>query len=535
MKRKVLLGLCAIALILGWSGCGKPAPAPETPPPAPPQVQEEPSAPAAPAEPESAAPAKAEGKTVTIYRDTWGVPHIYADTDEAAAYGLGYAQAEDRLADIYANVRIACGTAAKYFGKDAAEGDQAMQLLRNADMCKEYWDSAPPELKGLGDNFMAGVQAYVAEHPAPAPDWVIDLEGWQCAAIGRAMILRWPIGNVFGDLEHREKKAGASNEWAVSPKRSADGCGILLSDPHLSWEGMSVFHEARVHGAKLHMSGFFLVGSPLMAFGHTEHIGWAPTTGGPDTGDVFSVKVDLSNMLSPKYEYEGEWRAAKPRMLNIEVKGEKPITRPTADTHLGPVIDLDEKAGIAYVGASPYFTEMGAFEQSYRMCVAKNCAEFYEAAGMLQLMDQNLMFADRDGNIQYVRNGRTPIRPAGYDWNAPVPATEASMWKGMHPIADLVQIANPEQGYMQNCNISPANMMKGSSMTPEKYPDYIYNVGWDNQNRRSQRLVALLDGDDTVTKEEAMEYALNVYDILAKPWQSALKAATESAGWARMK
>lgn len=533
MRSKVALGVCVGLVVFGWSGCGKPAS-----PPSPQTSSGEAAAPAStpqPAAPETPAASARSGSTVTIYRDTWGVPHIYADTDEAAAYGLGYAQAEDRLADLYANVRIACGSAAKYFGKDAKVGDQAMQLVDNAGVCQRYWKDAPAELKGLAESFIAGVEAYIADNPAPAPEWAIELEGWQCAAIGRAMILRWPIGNVFGDLEKKKKRTGASNEWAVSPKRSADGCAILLTDPHVSWEGLSVFYEARVHGAALHMNGYFIVGSPLLAFGHTEHVGWAPTTGGPDTGDVYEIKIDLSNMASPKYELNGEWHDAQIRMLNVEVKGEAPVQQPTTDTELGPVMDLDAENGIAYVAASPYFKETGVFEQSYKMCLAKNGDEFYQIAGMLQLMDQNLMFADRDGNIQYVRNGRTPIRPDGFDWNAPVPASEASMWKGIHPIADLVQIKNPEQGYMQNCNISPANMMKGSSMTPEKYPDYIYNVTWDTQNRRSERITALLDADNSVTKDEAMEYALNVHDVLAKPWQTALKSATDKAGWTRMK
>ena len=35
------------------------------------------------------------GKTV-VYRNTWGVPHIYAPTAEAGMYAIGWAQAEDR-------------------------------------------------------------------------------------------------------------------------------------------------------------------------------------------------------------------------------------------------------------------------------------------------------------------------------------------------------------------------------------------------------------------------------------------------------
>jgi acyl-homoserine-lactone acylase len=36
-------------------------------------------------------------RSVTIRRDTWGVPHVYAKTDAGAAYGLMYAQAEDNF------------------------------------------------------------------------------------------------------------------------------------------------------------------------------------------------------------------------------------------------------------------------------------------------------------------------------------------------------------------------------------------------------------------------------------------------------
>ncbi|MBI2952258.1 penicillin acylase family protein, partial [bacterium] len=45
----------------------------------------------------SVAAAVATGPTVTIYRDSYGVPHVYGDSEAAAAFGVGYAQAEDRL------------------------------------------------------------------------------------------------------------------------------------------------------------------------------------------------------------------------------------------------------------------------------------------------------------------------------------------------------------------------------------------------------------------------------------------------------
>ncbi len=536
LHRFVIISVAVVTLAV--SGCGKPATSPEevTPSDAA-QTPQVPVAPqpstdvAAPVPVESEAESTGEANTVTIYRDTWGVPHIYANTETAAAYGLGYAQAEDRLADLYANIRTATGTAAAAFGPDHIEADLGMQLVQNAEVCKKNWAETPEYLRNIATNFMAGVQRYADEHPEDVPEWAVELEPWHCAAIGRAMIMRWPLGTIFDDLRNRNKRPPmGSNEWSVAPSRTADNCAILLTDPHLSWEGMAVFYEARVHGGELHMNGFFLVGSPLLGFGHTEYMGWAPTTGGPDTSDVYEVKVDLSNELAPKYELNGEWKDAAPRLMTVNVKGQEPVIRPTADTELGPVVDFDEKAGIAYIGASPYFGPSKLFEQTYRMLLAKNSEEFYDALRMNEFMEQNLMYAGRDGTIGYVRAGKTPIRPEGHDWSAPVPASAETMWKGLHPIEDLVQIVNPPQGYMQNCNISPANMMKDSPLKPDQYPDYIYNVTWDVTNPRGKRITALLAGDDSITKEEALAYATDVYDILAKPWQNVLRNAISASG-----
>ncbi|MBC8233045.1 penicillin acylase family protein [bacterium] len=58
---------------------------------------------------------------VTIYRDTYGVPHIYGDSEEAVAYGHGYAQAEDRLETLLKAYRKAEGTMAEAFGEEFVE------------------------------------------------------------------------------------------------------------------------------------------------------------------------------------------------------------------------------------------------------------------------------------------------------------------------------------------------------------------------------------------------------------------------------
>ena len=468
----------------------------------------------------------------TLIRDTWGVPHAIGEDEPAAFFALGYAQAEDRLADIYVAIRTAIGRLAEVEGPSVLEQDYLMRLTGNDLIHAEYLKTAPEHLRQNVTAFTDGIKAYIAEHPDEAADVAIEVEPWHPLAIGRAMILRWPIGTIMGDLrneEERPRPAAGSNQWAVSPARSASGSAILLSDPHLTWEGLAVLYEARVHAGDLHACGYYLIGSPMLAIGHNAKVGWALTTGGPDTSDVYRMKFRLNPL--PEYEYDGEWRPVEMKVYTIPVKGQGVTNKPAFFTHLGPVIsEPDMAAGIAYVGASPYLDQTGLYEQFDRMNRAASVYELNEALGLHQYNEQNVMSADIEGNISYVRNGATPIRPKGHDWSRPVDGTSsATAWKGIHPQEDLVKIINPPQGYMQNCNISPANMMVDSPLTPDKYPEYIYNVSWDNNNPRGRRTVELLSQNDRVTEADAISYVLDIHDGLAVRWQAELTAALAAA------
>ncbi len=469
---------------------------------------------------------------VTIYRDAWGVPHVYAETEAAGAFGLGYAQAEDRLGDIYQAVRTGMGSMSEAFGPAHIQQDYAMRLWKNAELAEGGWDEMPDHLRDLATAFVQGIQAYESQHPDKVPDYAMELKPWMMLTIGRAMTLQWPIGTILSDIkgspQSRPRLAPAqrSNQWAVSPQRSADNVPILLTDPHLQWEGLAVLYEARVHAGDLHMSGYFLIGSPLVGIGHNRHVGWAMTTGGPDTSDAYEIKIRM--VPKPQYEYDGQWRDATVTSFKIPVEGAETVVRPALYTHLGPVMSEPDLAkGTAMVGASPYFDQqVGLFGQLYEMSKAKDVHELFEALGKSHLNEQNLMFGDTSGNIGYLRSGATPIRPAGYDWNTPVPGdTSKTAWLGLHPAKDLVHIINPDSGYMQNCNISPRNMMVDSPLTPDKYPSYIYNTTWDQNNPRGRRTIELLEADESVTTEEAISYAMDVQDLLAKRWQSELRTA----------
>src|SRR6185436_17321893 len=132
-------------------------------------------------------------------------------------------------------------------------------------------------------------------------------------------------------------------------------------------------------------------------------------------------------------------------------------------------------------------------EQMYKQQLARNIDEFLVVHRTLEMWATNFMIGDAGGNALYIRTGRIPVRPSGYDWSRPVPGnTSATAWKGIYPIEDLVQLRNPEPGYMQNNNLSPDMMFEGSPLRAERYAPLVYHDRPGRTNLRGIRANDLL-------------------------------------------
>src|SRR3954452_7339591 len=93
-----------------------------------------------------AAPPASDSAT-TIYRDEYGIPHIYAPTLEAAAYGVGYAQAEDRLAELLKTYRRAAGTMAEVFGPEFYQEDLNQRMWRHEEVSRTRYRTISPKVR----------------------------------------------------------------------------------------------------------------------------------------------------------------------------------------------------------------------------------------------------------------------------------------------------------------------------------------------------------------------------------------------------
>lgn len=474
-----------------------------------------------------AAPAAGE---VTIKRDTWGVPHVFAATLADGAFGLGYAQAEDRLEQMYSNYREATGRKAEIVGARAVEDDFQARLAGNEEVCKRRYHELPPEVREICEAFQAGMRAYLSEYPEKHPANELNLEPWMIPAVGRSLILHWPMGAAKRKLAQNDTWHFFSNEWAVRPERTADGAAFLLADPHVPINGAFRFYECRMHAGGHDISGFAPAGSPFIGVGHNAYLGWACTTGGPDTTDIYIEQTDDAS--NPKrYRYDGAWRDIMNETVTIAVKDAAPVVRMLRKTHHGPIAKMEGKK--AYAIACPYFDQIAFVTQNYLAMTATNLVEFNAAMAMNQMMEQNVMYADVDGNIRYIRTGRVPIRPDGYDFSKPVAGdTSKTEWLGIHAMSDLVQVLNPRCGYMQNCNVSPDMMTRDPQLDLMKFPADIRGAAPGATHSRGRRAVELLESHPKLTVEDAMAIVLDSHADRSEQWQKSLSRAAKDIGLA---
>ncbi len=175
------IGFSYIALLL-VAACGQEAAVEQTQAPAAEQAVNS-----------EAARLAARAANVTIIRDDFGVPHIYAKTDADAVFGMLYAQSEDDFKRVEQNYIWATGRLAEVEGEDALYSDLRARLYMTVAEAKAAYASAPQDLKDLCDAFADGINYYLMTHPDVTPRLLNRFEPW--------MPMFFSEGSIGGDIE----------------------------------------------------------------------------------------------------------------------------------------------------------------------------------------------------------------------------------------------------------------------------------------------------------------------------------------------
>lgn len=479
-------------------------------------------------------------REVTLIRDDWGVPHIFAESEEAGFFALGYAMAEDRLHRLLGLVLFARGEMASRLGPKTLDADIRSRLWRHRDMALLGVAQLSPELKRNYEAFLEGIRAYAAESgvkpelaaAANALD-VADLIAVVRAALYAGYQMQAALAECGVDgmayskgfLPYKANVEGrASNGWVVMPQRTADGALILGADPHVENDS-GAYYEFHIDAGDLHSSGFAL--GPLLWQTHTESVAWAMTTGNPDYIDCYAIET--RDGVPDTYVYGNEVRSIETRRETFLVAGGAPETRNLEYVQvnglLAPVVA--RKGRTIYAAVAADMDRAGYLhEEIYRMNLAADVAGVKAALATMSMLPQNLIVGDAKGRVLYVRAGRVPVRPEGFDWSKPVSGnTPASAWKGYRRLDELVQIADPPAGYLQNNNVAPDTMAPGFEDLVARYAPDVFFDAPGRRTTRGVRASVVLAGHPRMTLDDAMALAFDETWVSAPQWTGALRVA----------
>jgi penicillin amidase len=339
--------------------------------------------------------------SVTIYRDAFGVPHIYGPTDASVTFGQAYAEAEDNWWQVEDNFVRSIGRASELYGEESVLDDYLTRAMEIPRLSREEYERATDAMRSLYDAYAEGFNHYLETHPGVERRLLERVEPWYAIALLRfkyhhneyigyaglrhadsqrllegARVEEPPSSGVdpLGVASPAETTAGAtslsvrrfrslafrddptpggewplgSNEWAIAGSRTASGYPMLLINPHVPFFGLSQYTEVHLHSDEgLVFSGLSRFGFMFPYMGHNERLGWAYTDNYSDIGDLYVETIEWRDG-KPLYRYGDGWRDVTTWTETIGVRSEgedDEVERREyrfIRTHHGPVLGMRE-------------------------------------------------------------------------------------------------------------------------------------------------------------------------------------------------
>lgn len=248
----------------------------------------------------------------------------------------------------------------------------------------------------------------------------------------------------------REFTENGSNNWVVAGSRTPTGYPLLANDPHRTQSVPSLRYWVHLVAPGWDVIGAGEPALPGVSIGHNPYGAWGLTIFSVDMEDLYVYDTNPGNEL--QYRYNGQWEPMQVIRERIPVKGSAPVSVELKYTRHGPVVYEDHVHHKAYAVRAAWLETGGApYLASLRMDQAQNWDQFRDACSYSHTPAENMVWADRDGNIGYQAVGAAPNRP---NWSGlvPVPGDGRYEWNGLLPIKALPHVLNPDKGYWNTSN-----------------------------------------------------------------------------------
>jgi len=462
-------------------------------------------------------------ESVTIIRDKWHVPHIYAENNQDMFFCQGYVHAQDRIWQMEINRRIGQGTLAEAFGKDALNTDRLTRTLGFNRLAEADLKLMNPEYRKFIEAYSDGINAwqnrnklpieFILTRITPEPWSILDIlawgrvmtwtlsHGWSGALTRQEIInkvgndMAEEIGIYYPDGTPAEIPKGidvnnlqvdemfdsskgpflakdmegggrGSNAWAIASEKSETGHPILCNDTHLVLNIPGIWYMNHLYSKEgYHCTGFTIPGLPGLLLGHNKHIAWGITLAYTDVEDIFIEKQDVTD--PERYEYRGEMKNYDEIKEIITVKGEADHVETIRKTIHGPLIgSVTEYSSQTITLCSKSLQPNTIMDGFFDINQAENWDDFSAGIEKIKAPQLNIVYSDVDGNIGMYVSGRVPVRNKG-GGDVPVPGwTGKYDWVSEISHDEMPHVLNPKCGYIISSN---------NKITGDDYPHYLGN------------------------------------------------------------
>ena len=294
-----------------------------------------------------------------------------------------------------------------------------------------------------------------------------------------------------------------SNNWVVNGTKTLSRQPLLVNDPHRAITAPSLRYWVHLVAPGWNVIGGGEPHLPGVSIGHNEQGAWGLTIFPTDSEDLYVYKTNPDN--PHHYWYRGEWEDMRVLPETIPVKGQEAAAVALKYTRHGPILAEDPARHLAFglraawldIGGVPYLA-------SLRMDQATTWPEFREACTYSRAPSENMVWADKQGNIGWQAVGVVPLRP---NWNGlvPVPGDGRFEWDGYLPIHELPHVLNPPEGFIATAN---------QENLPPNYP-YPISYYW-LEPYRFARIEEVLAAGKNLTAREMMQLQSDEYSIPAR-------------------
>lgn len=296
-----------------------------------------------------------------------------------------------------------------------------------------------------------------------------------------------------------------SNNWVVSGNLMEDGNTYMANDPHRRIAVPSLRYMAHLVAPGWNVIGGGEPEIPGISIGHNEYGTWGLTVFETDGEDLYVYELNPENQN--QYKYQDKWVDMEQLSETIKIKNKKDTIVQLNYTLHGPVTHIDKKNNVAYAmrcawlepGGSPYLA-------SLRMDQAKTWEEFREACNYSHIPGENMIWADKEGNIGWQAVGIAPIR-RNFSGLVPVPGDGRYEWDGYLPIIEKPNSFNPASGFIATAN---------QNVTPDEYTHWdAIAFSWSDPYR-GDRVNEVLGVKKKMTMEDMKKLQTDYLSIPAR-------------------